>query len=169
MFTTDGTEAWFGRMFPNKIYFTKRVNNKWTEPQIAAFCDDFNYLYPVLSPDGNSIYFTSDRPLTQNGKPLSRGEGNIWVVERLASGWNNPKRLDQNVNFSTRNSCGSLSESGNLYFTAKTTNQSTDLFFTKRINGRYAPAVNLVKVNSSKFIIGSCKIRIYFDSFFEVV
>ena len=149
MFTPDGTEVWFGRLFPARINFMQSVNGQWSEPQIAPFCDAFNYLYPVLSPDGNQIYFTSDRPIAPNGKSLSRGKGDIWVVERILSGWSSPKHLDENINFSGRNSCGSLSEIGNLFFTAQTTSQSTDLYFSKQINGAYTSAVNLKKVNSS--------------------
>lgn len=149
MLTPDGDEIWFGRMFPAKIFFVKRVNNKWTEPQVAPFCDDFNYLYPVLSPGGNSVYFTSDRPTEKNCTPLSGGEGDIWLVERITGGWSKPKHLDQNVNFSIRNSCGSISESGTLYFTASTKNQSTDLFFAEQMDGMYAPAVGLKQVDSS--------------------
>lgn len=149
LFTPNGKEVWFGRMFPQKIYFSKRIGGQWSEPSIAPFCDDNNYLYPVMSPDGDRIYFTSDRPTEQGGEPLSRGEGDIWVVERTPSGWSNPKHLNQNINFSERNSCGSLSESGNLYFTAKTNSQSTDIFCAKSVNGTYAPAINLKKIDSS--------------------
>ncbi len=149
LFIPNGEEVWFGRMFPQKIYFSKRVGDQWSEPSIAPFCDDYNYLYPVMSPDGNRIYFTSDRPTEQGGEPLSRGKGDIWMVERNSEGWSNPKHLDEYINMSPRNSCGSLAANGNLYFTARTSNQSTDIFCATQVAGVYTTAINLNTVDSS--------------------
>jgi len=57
MFAPDGNEVWFGRLVPAVIYYLQRIGEEWAEIQIAPFCDTFNYLYPVLAPDGGKILF----------------------------------------------------------------------------------------------------------------
>ena len=149
MFSPDGSEIWFGRMFPNKIYYMQRIDDIWSEPQVAPFCNDFNYLYPVLTSDGTRIFFTSDRPIEQKEEPLSRGNGDIWVVEKGSNGWSGPKHLNENINFSSQNSCGSIATNGNIYFTARTESQSADIFCSQIVNSEYILPENLTQINSS--------------------
>lgn len=148
MFTPDGIEIWFGRMFPAKIHFTKLSGGEWTEPQIAPFCDTFNYLYPVLSRDGNKLFFTSDRPLNSNGERQSRGRGGMWVVTRTTDGWTKPEPMDDQINFRSRVSCGSTAANGNLYFAANTTDGSMDIFCSVLVDGVYSDPVSLDDINS---------------------
>lgn len=148
MFTADGNEIWFGRMFPAKIYHMKRVDEIWTEPRVASFCDTFNYLYPVLAHDGSRIFFSSDRPKEQSGSRLPRGRVDIWMVKRTIDGWSEPLRLNDNVNYSRRNSCGSTTSNGNLYFTASTKNSSIDVFCSSLVDGNYAAPGHLTEIDS---------------------
>ncbi len=139
MFTPDGNEVWFGRMFPATVYYMKRIENRWTDVQIAPFCDTFNYLYPVLAPEGDRIFFSSDRPRERLDKRLHRGQVDVWMVERTPEGWSRPARLNNNVNVGRYNSCGSTTKDGTLYFTAKTSDTPIDIFSSQLVNGAYRP------------------------------
>jgi hypothetical protein len=149
MFTPDGREVWFGRIFPAKIYYMKMIENEWTESQIAPFCDTFKYLYPVLARNGNEIFFSSDRPIEQQGKRRPRGGYDIWKVERTNRGWSEPERLDDNINLSQRNSFGSMATNGSLYFAARITGRSHEIFCSHLQDSTYSIPLELTELNSS--------------------
>jgi len=148
MFTLDGKEVWFGRLFPNRIYYMEEINEIWSEPKIAPFCDNFNYLYPGLTQDGLRIFFSSDLPIEQYDKHKTRGERHIWMVERTSVGWTVPKRLGDNINFSNRNSFGSIVNEGNLYFSARVKGMSTEIFCINLVDCSHAVPKNLTVINS---------------------
>jgi hypothetical protein len=148
MFTPEGNEIWFGRMFPAKIYYMKQFDGKWTEPQIAPFCDTCNYLYPVLTHDGNRIFFSSDRPFKPNGGRLPRGEVDIWVLERNPHGWSEPRHLNDHINLGRRSSCGSIAANGDLYFSGQAGGESVDIFCSSFIDDDYAIPENLTAIDS---------------------
>ena len=104
-----------------RIMFMKRVNDKWTEPQIANFSGKYNDDGPVLSNDGNRLYFHSDRPVTGNGEPsyLNTWEkNNIWYVDRLEQGWGEPVRLrlDTSNQWTVQ---ASISKNNQLYYVSE--------------------------------------------------
>lgn len=61
MITPDGREMWFGRMYPAKIWYLTFKDGAWSDIEKAPLDDQYNYLYPFLSSDGNRLYFTSDQ------------------------------------------------------------------------------------------------------------
>lgn len=148
MFTPDGNEIWFGRMFPEKIYFMKRSGDKWSAPQMAPFCDSYKFLYPVLTRDGQKIFFTSNRPPSSGGKPTPRGRGYLWAVDRRSDGWSKPTLLGDTINISPFVSCGSMAANGNLYFSAKIEQGSHDLFCAHQQHGGYKKAIPMSDINS---------------------
>lgn len=149
MFTPDGNEVWFGRLYPPAIYYMKREAGKWTEPQIAPFCDtSTTSLYPVLSPDGNQIFFSSDRPVSRQGDRLSRGNYHLWLVKRMAGQWSDPEPVDERINIGRRQSCGSMASNGDLYFASFVDGASMDLFCSKAVDGDYSVPRNLNEINS---------------------
>lgn len=149
MFIPDGSEIWFGRMFPAKVYYIKRIGDRWGEPQIAPFCDTFNYLYPVLTRDGKQVFFSSNRPPEPHESRLQRGGVGIWKVERTSDGWTEPKRLNSNVNSGRSSSCGSVAANGSLYFTRRDVDRSTDMFCSRLVGGTYDAPEKLTEINSS--------------------
>lgn len=54
-------------------------NGKWSKPELMSFCDEFTYLEPFLSQDGNKLYFSSDRP--KNSLIKEKSDFDIWFVE----------------------------------------------------------------------------------------
>jgi hypothetical protein len=91
MFTPDGNEVWFARLFPSAIYFMKQEDDKWTKPQVAPFSGQFDDLYPYakdeypyISPDGKYLFFNSNRPSVLNKNKIPDGPGNIyWLSARF--------------------------------------------------------------------------------------
>jgi len=150
MFTPDGNEVWFGRLLPSMIYYMKQIDGVWSGPQIASFSDSMaNPLYPVLSPDGNKIYFSSRRMIDDRNRILPRGDFHIWVSERVNNRWSEPEHLDQTVNFGPRQSCGSITTDGDIYFASFDNKGTMDLYFSELIDGHYSDAIRLIELSSS--------------------
>lgn len=149
MFTPGGKEIWFGRLFPNVIWFMKITDGSWTDPQIAPFSDSVtNSLYPVLAPDGNQIFFSSKRSLDDPARKLPGGDFHIWVARRTGDQWSEPVHLDENVNFGHRQSCGSIAANGDLYFASSDNKGSVNLYYSALINGDYGDTLALDELNS---------------------
>jgi hypothetical protein len=91
--TPDGKEFYFTRRGgefgdTNTILVAKLVNGTWTKPTVASFSGTHFDYEPHISPDGNKLYFGTDRPAPVDAEP-GHG-GNIWYVEREDDKWGNP-------------------------------------------------------------------------------
>jgi Tol biopolymer transport system component len=88
-------------------------------PKTAEFSDeDQGEDAPFISPDGNKLFFLSQRPVKSNPLPFPYVE-KIWVMEKNKNGWSKPKKLPEIVN-STDGIHWQISvdKIGNLYFGA---------------------------------------------------
>lgn len=152
MFTADGTELWFGRMFPAAIWFMRQVDSVWTQPEVAPFAHEAGELYPFLAPNGDRIFYKSTRPLTESGEPLRRDQGHVWVVERSGSLWQEPQHLGNSLNSLPEIACGSVAKDGTMYLSAQITSfgrRNQDLFKSKLVDGKYSAPESLGKpINS---------------------
>jgi hypothetical protein len=93
-FSPDGNECYFEvvglvPVVNYKIYYTKRVNNTWTEKVEASFSINRNVRGPYFSADGKRLYFSY-----QNTDTTS----DIWMVERTTGEWGEPQRLPSLIN-----------------------------------------------------------------------
>jgi len=141
MFTSDGKEMWFGRMNPGKIWYLTYQDGRWSKIKKAPLDDNYSYLYPFLSPDGNRLYFTSDRPADQYGKDLHRGDGDLWYIERIKNAWDEPVHLGETINFGNRHAIDSVSSIGNIYYTARTGelyHYTTKMYCAEFKDGKYS-------------------------------
>ncbi len=96
-FTPDGQTAYFARsdgFFPQTrdatIMEATLVDGTWSEPIVASFSGEFPDIDPWVSPDGESIYFSSIRPV--NGEP--RRDVELFRVDREGDGWSEPVHLE---------------------------------------------------------------------------
>ncbi|MEZ5345185.1 MAG: hypothetical protein R2681_06455 [Pyrinomonadaceae bacterium] len=118
--TADGREAYVTLQSLNEeismIAVLKKVNGKWGEPQKAGFSGEFKDLEAALAPDGLTLYFVSNRPLSGSGKPK---DFDIWFVTRanLKARWSAPKNLGAPVNSEKDEFYPSLAANKNMYFT----------------------------------------------------
>jgi hypothetical protein len=94
------------------IVFSKLSEGEWTAPEVVTFNSDYNDIEPFVSPDGERLYFSSDRPF--HGKNMGF---DIWYVTRQKEGWGSPVRLDSTVNSEKNEFYPSVALNKNLYFT----------------------------------------------------
>jgi ankyrin repeat protein len=159
-FSPDGNEVYWSPMIeiPGQTYseggiwYMKRINNRWTPPEPAAFSVNFggNNGEPFFSPDGKRLYFNSDRP-----NPLQRNQEkeNIWYVERAANGWSEPAPIDQVINRMNMHWQFSVDRKGNIYFASDNAGGfgMQDIYCSKLINGAYQKPENLgERINTDK-------------------
>src|SRR5256885_5938312 len=94
------------------IMYSKKINGKWTKPEIAAFCGKYKDLEPSFSYDGNTLYFSSDRPLTDTGKEK---DYDIWYVTKVNGKWMHPENMQSPVNTDKDEFYASVARSNNMY------------------------------------------------------
>jgi ankyrin repeat protein/L-ascorbate metabolism protein UlaG (beta-lactamase superfamily)/Tol biopolymer transport system component len=151
-FAPDGKEVYwstfFGPPFRLLIIVMQKKNGRWMTPQIAPFSSDEHFSFnPVFSPDGERLYFISNRPLKKNGKPQGF---NNWFVERQGVGWSEPKHHGLTVN-SNDEWGSSITKDEVLYFASGREGSmgATDIFRSRLVNGQYAEPENLgVSINT---------------------
>jgi ankyrin repeat protein len=149
-FMADGKEIYWNMMGKKsgKIWVTKLLNDKWTKPEIASFCEDGSYMYdnPFITTKGQKLFFTS----TRSGS-VSENKENIWFVQRTSSGWSEPKPVSAEVNAMQLHWGISVSDSGTLYFggVGQDTYGGTDIYYSRLVDGVYSKPVNMgAEINS---------------------
>ena len=71
------------------IMQSKKINGKWSKPEVAPFSGQFSDLEPAFSPDGSRLYFSSNRPVSGTGKK----DFDIWYIEREKGIWGDAKKF----------------------------------------------------------------------------
>lgn len=95
-----------------KIYEAKRGEFDWEHQVELSFnSDDFTCMHPALSPDGNKLFFASNRPGGYGGMDL-------YSVERKEGRWEKPLNLGPDINTPGNEVFPFLHESGILFFTS---------------------------------------------------
>ncbi len=92
--TNDGKEMYYTRCVLNKvelidaqIYKAVKSAGTWGEPEkLELGGDSILFAHPTLSPDGQTLYFVSDKLEGKGGK-------DIWKIEKTEEGWGKPKNL----------------------------------------------------------------------------
>src|SRR3569833_2867853 len=103
--------------FASFIVRISKAKGVWGKPEMAPFSGVYRDLEAAFSPDGNTLFFASDRPLKDGDKPK---DFDIWKVTRGADGkWGQPVNLGLKVNSSKNEYYPSITKSGNLYFTVE--------------------------------------------------
>lgn len=159
--TPEGDEIYFssvlGMYVVTQILHTRYENGKWTEPEIAPFSGNPDYMdvEPAISPDGKRLFFLSSRPDSAAGVPA--GSQDIWVVDRIGDGWSEPYNLGKPVNTEAPEFFPSVTNDGTLYFT-RTTGGGSFIFRSRLMDGKYAEPeklpeqVNSVRAQYNAFI-----------------
>src|ERR1700755_1399491 len=66
-FTPDGKTCYFSKsvlkFYLDVICYSEFKNGKWQTPKVAPFSGMYRDFDPVLSPNGNKMIFTSNRPV----------------------------------------------------------------------------------------------------------
>lgn len=139
----DGLTLYFDKtVAPHYLYIlceSRFSDGKWSEPTILPFSGRYRDSDPVLSPDGKTMFFASDRPV--------HGEDsltfNIWRVEKRGAGWSDPEAIAGAINSEGSQVFASVANDGTMYFTSSRKTGNYDVFRSRLMNGVYATAEDL--------------------------
>ncbi|MCC5654476.1 OmpA family protein [Nostoc sp. XA013] len=145
------------------LYRATRVDGRWTDIQALPFnSKSYSVTHPSLSPDGKTLYFTSNMP-------GGHGDSDIWKVSVDGSNYGKPQNLGPNVNTAGKEGFPSIGENGILYFASSGKQGFGGLDVFRADLNRDGEAVNVGKpVNSEKddfsFSFNTSKNEGYFSS-----
>ena len=156
-FTPDGKTAYFAsspEFFPftrqATIYVSHLKGGAWTTPEVASFSGQYSDIDPFLAPNGQRLYFSSIRPVDG----VTRGDIDLWYVDRTATGWSEPVHLGPEVNSPADELYPSVDGNGTLYFASgpffPQPGRHFDIYSAERAGDGFAPRVALPSaVNTS--------------------
>ncbi len=143
--TPDGLELFFGVVTDERswILHTKEIDGHWTDLVVASFSGAYNDYDLTMSPDGDRVYFTSNRPV--NGTGLVLENSDIWYVDRTEHGWGDPVRFPDPINTEMRELYPSESRDGYVYFFSSRSGGfgSFDIYRVTLRDGEFGPPENL--------------------------
>ena len=150
----DWTVMYFDRSIPAHYHYVMYVSHfehgKWTTPEVLPFSGEYRDSDPVISVDGKTLYFVSDRPASG----LEPNRFHAWAVDRTAKGWANLRTLTGPVNEKGNTEFLSFAANGNLYFTSDRNDKSFDVYVSRLVNGQYQPSESLgPAVNDGRYTI----------------
>lgn len=109
-FSPDGNECYFAVRTANwsssRIMVTEYQNGQWTTARQASFSNSYS-LCPSLSPDGTTLFFSSNRG--------SVGKQAIWQCTRTEQGWSAPREMVRQVSSTDDEWSCHLSDLGNMF------------------------------------------------------
>jgi hypothetical protein len=150
----DWTTLYFNRSIPTHYHYVMYVshfqNGSWSVPETLPFSGEYRDSDPVLSIDGRTLYFVSDRP----AEGLQPMRFHAWSADRMATGWTNLHPLRGPLNEKGNTEFVSFAANGNLYFTSDRSGSSFDVYRSRLVNGQYQPAESLgPAVNDGRYTI----------------
>jgi len=120
------------------IFETKQTDNRWSEPAIASFSGNgFFDFEPQISPDGNMLFFLSNRPPPKKKPKNGWYYQNIWMMARTETGWSEPQLVDEPVSTDAAEFFPSVTNENVLYFTRSKKNEKARIYRSKFENGRF--------------------------------
>ncbi len=136
--TPDGKTMYFVRQFENgdAIMRTDLKDGTWSTPKKVNFTGVYEDTDPLLSPDGQTLYFMTNRNRDQNG---SKKDYDLWAVEWKNGDWDTPYRLPDFINTSFTEGFPSVASNGTLYFfrANKAVRSDHDIWVSEKIGGGF--------------------------------
>ena len=140
------TIQWYFGLY-SVILHAHKINNQWSKPDTAWFSGRYNDMEPAFSPDGNRLFFSSNRPLKMADTVK---DYDIWYLQKKGNRWEGPVNLGTAVNSDKDEFYPSLTKSGNLYFTRNNDDRGDDIFISVVKDGTFSPAQTLPDAVNSK-------------------
>jgi WD40-like Beta Propeller Repeat len=139
----DGSILYFNKTAPPHYLYvlcaSRLINGKWGRPRVLPFSGRYRDTDGVLSLDGNSMLFASDRPI--GGKDEHRFT--IWRAKKNSDSWGDAEVLAGPVNEAGSQVFASETKSGTLYFTSSRKSGAYDVFRCQLVDGKYHEAEDL--------------------------
>jgi hypothetical protein len=136
-FNPDGSEFYFTRRDSTSkvasIMFSKLKDGIWTKPEGVAFAKGHFYFEPLVTADGQRMYFSSGDPIEgQPGPPM-----NILYVDRIGASWSEPKNPGAPFN-PAQTMFVTTTKSGTIYTTDISAGPGTERIGAMRlVDGKY--------------------------------
>ena len=127
---------------PRRIYYSSIQNDGlWSQPKIIPFTLSEDGDCPVLSFDGNKMYFNSNRPTDEGGIRRER----IWCAEFADGEWGNPYPLGNEINGQHLHWQISIDMSGSIYFGSERSGSKgkDDIFYSRYSNNTHLKPISL--------------------------
>jgi hypothetical protein len=157
VFSPDGREFYFAKFNPTTTFprigllcVSRWQNGKWTTPEVLPFSGKYLDFPPRLSPDGQTMYFSSSRVPPGMKAHVLR----IWKAERTKDGWGEPEPLPAPINAPEDhwNWGASVTKDGTLYFTSDRERAGRPKIYRSRlVQGIYQEPEKVPEPVNSKF------------------
>jgi hypothetical protein len=95
-----------------QIYYSKKINNTWSKPEVASFLGNSSMFLPFFTPDGKSLLYT------QTQQDSATYITDIWIVNKHDKAWDKPIRLPEPINSATREGSVCMALNKTLYFSS---------------------------------------------------
>lgn len=130
------------------IYLSFYRSDNWSTPEEIPFSIHFNNYHPVFSPNGEWLYFNSDRPAP--GSSVQETTMNIWRVRYGKGIWSEPEFLPD-INTEYHESYPTLTADGTLYFNSDRPGGkgSMDIYRAKAKGNGFGIPENVRELNTS--------------------
>ncbi|MEP6677238.1 MAG: hypothetical protein ABJA78_18905 [Ferruginibacter sp.] len=139
-FSPDGKTCFFTKTTASTIQSSTIIicvsylkNGKWLKPAIAPFSGRYKDFNPMFSPDGEKLFFISNR--TSNDKKTF--DCDIWVVNKLDEGWSEPENIGAPINSHGWELGCSVANNGTIYFSSTGTTGNADIYYSRFVDGKY--------------------------------
>ncbi len=133
--------------FP-RSYKAKKLDHLLGRSEVASFSGQYSDFKPTFSPDGNSVYFSSNRlNENQQGGVVTQ----IWVGNRKGNIWGEPVKVNLPKVQKTHIFSTCIAKNGNLCFNATMDRGigPEEIWMSRFINGQYTkPEVLGTAINS---------------------
>ena len=147
-FSHDGKTFYFVKSTPDAnfwtIVFSQLENEKWSAPQVVPFSGQYSDADEFITRDGKQMFFISTRPLPNAANKEPR-KLDIWVMDKTANGWGEPRNLGAPVNSEQSEYFPTLANDGTLYFGSRRAGGKggVDLYRSRFASGKYQEPENL--------------------------
>ena len=134
-------------IFSSILQLTK-TGKKW-KVELAPFSGTYGDIEPTFSPDGNTLYFASNRPLQ---KDSAVKDFDIWKTEKQNGIWSEPVNLGAPINTDANEFYPAVTQNGKLYFTATYKEKAIgkeDIWMSRLENGIYSTPIALPETVNS--------------------
>ena len=154
VFAPDGSELYFtpaGKSY-SVILWMRQVDGMWMQPEVAPFSGEYNDQDPCFSPDGQRLFFASNRPVEGDG-PSKLGL-RLFFMEREGTNWGSPQSVGEVINQGNSQFLPSVAADGTLYFTATYPDGEGywDIYRSRLVNKSYQPPESLgTNINGSGY------------------
>ncbi len=149
----DGTTLYFVREMTNgndAIMQSQWTDQGWGVPTVTSFSGTFSDTDPMLSPDGNTFYFMTNRNRMQDGWQ----DYDIWISKKQEDQWQAPTRLPDFINTSFTEGFPSVTSEGHLYFFRSNGpgHSEQDIWYARKVGGGFDTPAKLPNgINTEKW------------------